>query len=227
MRRIHGKVFDIIPLFYMLPAEWEAFQQHVKRSPGSMWIRKPLASSRGRGIRVVAKPSAISPQCKKAIVQLYVQRPFCVNGYKFDLRVYMAVTSFHPLRAYLYGDALVRFASVKYNRSKTGLKNRQMHLTNHTVNRHASIDAPHSIKWPLKKLWEYLRLQGKGSCCANIWRQVEELCGLALLAVHSRMISQVRPGYEGMDCRSHEINCHLSTISSAGSVLYQWERQLL
>ena len=96
MRRTHGKLFDIIPRFYMLPVEWEAFQEHVRRCPGSMWIRKPCASSRGRGVKLI-KPSTISPKCKKTIIQQYVHRPLCVNGYKFDLRVYVAVTSFLPL----------------------------------------------------------------------------------------------------------------------------------
>eukprot|EP00892_Ulva_mutabilis_P005548 jgi/Ulvmu1/3365/UM156_0022.1 len=191
MRRIHGKIFDIIPLFYMLPGEWDSFQQHVKRSPGSVWIRKPLASSRGRGVRVVAKPIALSSRCKKAIVQLYIDRPLCVNGFKFDLRVYVAVTSIHPLRAYLFTDALVRFASVKYDTSKSGFKNRQMHLTNHAVNKNASSEAAHPIKWPLHKLWDHLSLQGKQDCHEVVWRQVEELCALALLAVHSQMSSQV------------------------------------
>lgn len=191
MRRIHGKIFEIIPLFYMLPAEWGPFQQHVKRSPGSLWIRKPVASSRGRGVRVVADPAAISQKCKKVIIQQYVHRPLCINGYKFDLRVYLAVTSFHPLRAYLYQNALVRFASVKYDRSKTSLKNRQIHLTNHTIN-HKSNNGVHPIKWPINTLWDHLKLQGKEEYCDVIWTQVQQLCALALLAAHSRMTSQVQ-----------------------------------
>lgn len=191
MRRLHGKVFDIIPLFYMLPLEWAAFQQHAKRSPGTMWIRKPLASSRGRGVRMVLKPSAITRKCKKAIVQQYVHKPLCINGYKFDLRIYLAVTSFHPLRAYVYQNAMVRFASVKYDRSKTSMSNRQMHLTNHAVNRNFCNGQAHPTKWEISDLWDHFKLQGKGHCCGLIWRQVEELCALALLAAHSRMTSQV------------------------------------
>ena len=43
------------------------------------------------------------------IVQSYIQNPFLINGYKFDFRIYVLVTSINPLRIYLYKDGLVRF----------------------------------------------------------------------------------------------------------------------
>ena len=43
------------------------------------------------------------------IVQSYIQNPFLINGYKFDFRIYVLVTSINPLRIYLYKDGLVRY----------------------------------------------------------------------------------------------------------------------
>lgn len=70
------------------------------------------ASARGIGIRVISKWSQI-PKKKPALIQNYISRPFLINDSKFDLRVYVAVTSCDPLRIYVHKEGLVRFASHK------------------------------------------------------------------------------------------------------------------
>ena len=106
LQRRHGQI-SLLPKFFILPNSWEEFMQYMKQNPSRMWIRKPLASSRGRGIRVLSKPQKLSPTCNKCIIQEYIQKPLCVHGYKFDVRVYVAVTAFHPMRAYLFQNCLL------------------------------------------------------------------------------------------------------------------------
>ena len=64
----------------------------------------------------------------------YVSNPLLINGHKFDLRIYVLVTSFEPLRVYIYKEGLARFATEPYtnNHSKG---NRYVHLTNYSVNK--------------------------------------------------------------------------------------------
>ena len=47
----------------------------------------------------------------------------------------MLVTSYDPLKIYLYQDGLVRFATEKYTLNPSSLKKRFIHLTNYSVNK--------------------------------------------------------------------------------------------
>ena len=60
--------------------------------------------------------------------------PSLLEGYKFDLRIYVAVTSFNPLKIYLYEEGLARFATELYS-GAVQLNNLCMHLTNYSVNK--------------------------------------------------------------------------------------------
>lgn len=55
-----------------------------------------------------------------------------INGHKFDLRIYVVVTCYDPLRVYVYKEGLARFASEPYNASKN---NKYAHLTNYSINK--------------------------------------------------------------------------------------------
>lgn len=78
------------------------------------------------------------------------------------------VTSFDPLRAYMFEEGLVRFCTQKYTLSSKNLKNRFAHLTNYSVNKRAenfdrnqdaAADGTGS-KWSLTALRRYFREQG-------------------------------------------------------------------
>lgn len=60
------------------------------------------------------------------------------DGYKFDLRVYVAITSINPLRLYVYEDGLTRFATSKYTNDLCGNKkqSKYTHLTNYSLNKY-------------------------------------------------------------------------------------------
>lgn len=99
-----------------------------------LYILKPVASSCGRGIKVISKNTKVLKQ-DGYLASKYVANPHLINGYKYDLRVYVLAASYDPLRIYVYNDGLVRFATEKYNVDNKDLKKKFIHLTNFSVNK--------------------------------------------------------------------------------------------
>ena len=138
MKRDFPEDYDIAATTYLLPSDRRKFIQEMEEDPkvsviGSMscrrlcfaltpcyaavfpstqsiWILKPPASSCGRGIYLVSKAAgSILPKPQKALIaQRYIKHPLLINGYKFDMRIYAMVTSFDPLKVYLFHNGLTR-----------------------------------------------------------------------------------------------------------------------
>ena len=60
-----------------------------------------------------------------------------MGGKKFDMRIYAMVTSFRPMRAYLYRNAFARFSTVPFSMDGDAISNNVMHLTNVAVQKTA------------------------------------------------------------------------------------------
>ena len=60
MKEKHGSVFDIIPLSFKIPAEFNEFEAVCATgSDSGPWIVKPTMLSRGRGIYLIKGPDAL------------------------------------------------------------------------------------------------------------------------------------------------------------------------
>lgn len=71
-------------------------------------------------------------------MQEYIHNPFLIDGYKFDLRIYVLVTRMEPLSIYIYKEGLARFATEKYKEDlfdPTNEKSAYIHLTNYSINK--------------------------------------------------------------------------------------------
>lgn len=99
-----------------------------------LYIIKPVAASCGRGIKIVDSKQKINLK-EGLLVSRYIMNPHLINGLKYDLRVYVLVTSFNPLTIYIYNDGLVRFATEKYNLDPGNINKKFVHLTNFSINK--------------------------------------------------------------------------------------------
>jgi len=59
-----------------------------------------------------------------------------IDGFKYDLRLYVFINGINPLRIYIYKDGLARFATEKYKQpNEKNIDNLFMHLTNYAINK--------------------------------------------------------------------------------------------
>ncbi|XP_036885062.1 LOW QUALITY PROTEIN: tubulin polyglutamylase TTLL4 [Sturnira hondurensis] len=177
--RFGKKEFSFFPQSFILPQDAKLLRKAWESSSRQKWIVKPPASARGIGIQVIHKWSQL-PKRRPLLVQRYLHKPYLISGSKFDLRIYVYVTSYDPLRIYLFSDGLVRFASCKYSPSMKSLSNKFMHLTNYSVNKknteyqaNADETACQGHKWALKALWNYLSQKGVNSDA--IWEKIKDV----------------------------------------------------
>lgn len=72
----------------------------------------------------------------RCVVQHYMSRPFLIDGYKFDLRVYILITSVEPLSAFMFREGLARFCTEEYQKpTQKNMESSFMHLTNYAINK--------------------------------------------------------------------------------------------
>ncbi|VVC41200.1 Hypothetical protein CINCED_3A015863 [Cinara cedri] len=191
--------FGFIPTSYILPQEATLLRKVWDEcgNDGDKWIVKPPASARGTGIRVISKWNQI-PKKVPLVVQRYIDNPYLINDTKFDLRLYILITSINPLRLYLYDNGLVRFASVKYSSDLNTISDRYMHLTNYSINRLSSqytqnedADACQGHKWTLKSLWSYMEKERKIEV-KKLWESLADLVVKTVISGESPMSQMCR-----------------------------------
>ena len=102
------------------------------------FIAKPEVGAQGDCISLFKElrdlPYAL--EGKDIVVQRYLDNPLLLDGIKFDLRVYVLVTGFNPIQAYIYDEGLARFCTARYQApTKANFKKAFMHLTNYSINK--------------------------------------------------------------------------------------------
>lgn len=185
--RFGKQEFNFFPRTFILPQDIKQLRKAWEDGGTKQkWIIKPPASARGIGIQVIHKWSQM-PRKRPLLVQKYLHKPYLISGNKFDLRIYAYVTSYDPLRVYIFTDGLVRFASCKYSPSMKTLGNKFMHLTNYSVNKknseyQANSDdkACQGHKWALKALWQYLG--AKGINTTLLWEKIKDIVIKTIIA---------------------------------------------
>ena len=203
MQCVHGRhIYNFSPVAFNVPNDYTKFVAEYTRmkeknpNQSLYWICKPADLSRGRGIFMFKEISELQYDCS-AVVQQYITNPLLISGYKFDIRIYVQIPSFNPLKLYIYEEGLVRFGTEKFD--LTCLDNLYSHLTNTSINKHSPSYATDKervgpgCKWTLTQLRHYFNQTHVDD--SILWGRVVNLVILTVL-VQAQQVPRIKNCFE-------------------------------
>jgi hypothetical protein len=138
--------FPFVPERFVWPRERDAAVSAVGKLGGRPWVLKPAGSNQGNGISLITRISQLPSEGsglnrdENWVIEKYIDNPLLLDGSKFDMKLFVCVTSFHPLKVYLHQEGFVRVDLEKY----VPFARREVPRTNPSINRtkvHASRQA--------------------------------------------------------------------------------------
>ncbi|KAI9338783.1 putative tubulin-tyrosine ligase family protein, partial [Obelidium mucronatum] len=205
LSRLLPKEYNFFPKTYVLPHDWADLKIAIKAKKHQTYIAKPDHGCQGKGIFLFRSLKAITPlKEQRMIVQMYLNKPCLIDHFKFDLRVYVLVTSVNPLRIFVHRDGLARFATERYvDPSESNLNDVCMHLTNYAINKHSSnFDFTESEDAGSKRTIEsvFNRLLQRGSIKdpEDLWKRIHDAIVKTCITVqpHGKKFKE----YTGSQC---------------------------
>lgn len=127
----------------------------------NVWIVKPTALSRGRGIQIFSHLTDIvflmRTSCENYLINKYIENPLLILGRKFDIRQWVLITFSKGFEVYFYNEPYIRFSAEDYDKEK--LDNLFSHLTNNSIASKSDKFDDDKIKgnmWNFKQFESYL-----------------------------------------------------------------------
>nr|XP_048290869.1 tubulin polyglutamylase TTLL13 isoform X3 [Myodes glareolus] len=186
MQKLYPTEYNIFPRTWCLPADYGDFQAYGRQRKTRTYICKPDSGCQGRGIFITRTPKEIKPG-EHMICQQYITKPFLIDGFKFDMRIYVLITSCDPLRIFMYEEGLARFATMPYvEPSHNNLEDVCMHLTNYAINKHNENfvrDDAVGSKRKLSTLNAWLREHSYDP--RELWGDIEDIIIKTIISAHS------------------------------------------
>ena len=195
-RNLYKDDYNYVPETYILPDDANEFLDKYKNIISNLstaktkFIVKPVGLSRGRGIHILNNKSEFKSICKASevrhgknyLVSKYISKPHLINDKKYDLRIYVLITSLYPLKIYMYKEGLVRFATEEY--IKGNYNNVYIHLTNYSINKENITrynnntndeDYENFSKWSLSEYKEYFIKNNEIENYNNIMEKIKDI----------------------------------------------------
>lgn len=191
MRKQFPQEYKFFPDTWILPTDLSDFKQQFAASKRPTFIVKPDNGCQGKGIFLVRDVEKVPVDFSTTYVaQRYLHKPFLLDGFKFDLRLYVLVVGCDPLRIFLHRRGLARLASEQYvEPTAKNLSQPMVHLTNYAINKlnpnFEENTNPDDALDGHKRSWEAVHehLRKEGFDVDTLLEQIEDLIIKTLIAV--------------------------------------------
>eukprot|EP00927_Polykrikos_kofoidii_P044662 TRINITY_DN38565_c0_g1_i1.p1 TRINITY_DN38565_c0_g1~~TRINITY_DN38565_c0_g1_i1.p1 ORF type:complete len:822 (-),score=103.90 TRINITY_DN38565_c0_g1_i1:114-2312(-) len=220
MQESYPADYKFVPRTWILspacPEQVADLEKTMTEKKGWTYIYKPTSGSLGRGIRLVRtfkelrgplrdvfsggrSSGGVADVQRPYVVQRYVSRPLLVDGYKFDCRCYVVVTSVVPLRAYLFKEGLARLCTTRYERPRgRNLGTVCMHLTNYDLNKRsdafcASQAHDDGSKRSISSVFAAVEAEG-GPSQVRLWGEIQSLAEKTIVALRPALVERIARG---------------------------------
>lgn len=113
-----------------------------------------------------------------------------MGGKKFDMRIYVLVTSYTPLVAWIYRAGFARFCISKYSTKREDMDKIHMHLTNNAIQKKADgygESGTKDCKWPLVSLRLHIASKRGVKVANRVFDDIEDIIVKSLLSVQKSM----------------------------------------
>ena len=160
------------PESFVVPGDEARLAEYRAAAPGTIFAIKPENLYGGQGITLTRDPRPEPGQA--AVIQRYIDDPFLLNGHKFHARVYVLVSGFNPIRAYVYREGIARLAPEPYATDDAALARPAIHVTNTALH----------LKHPDLRIDQDPTHEGSG----NIWTMSAAYRQMALAGLDAELV---------------------------------------
>ena len=210
IKSVNGEIIElnikVIPSSFILPSEYSLFLEEFQKSSDKKYIFKPAGSAQGLGIKLITKLSQAknlstliknskkihSSIKEKFVICKYLDNPLLINNRKFDLRTYILVTNYSPLKIYRHNSGFARLCFSDYSKIKKNDPNKDLysHLTNVSFQKYSNnYNDHHGGKWPLRNFYLYIENNFGKKILDKLKKDIDKIYIISLKTVSNVIIN--------------------------------------
>ena len=195
MRRMFPLQYNFFPTSFLLPHQFTDLQRTHNYIQGKInqpvtWIVKPRSGCCGNGIRLIQHTYELAHKTDPVVVQRYIP-PYLIDGYKFDFRFYILISTLAPYTVYIYKEGLARFCTQRYQPpTALNLNDKFSHLTNTSINKeNKNITDSNFTKLASQVLAQISQIDPKKG--PGLWKKICDVSMYALLGIWSSIVGSI------------------------------------